>query len=763
MSNSIQQNDTLHLGQLLTGEDCLLVQDVLTTHAAVLGMTGSGKCLAPDTPVLMYDGTIQRAVDVKQGQLLMGPDSTPRKVLSTTTGRSEMFRITPTKGDSWVCNDVHVLTLRNGTTGEIVDIALDEYLAKSEGSVFRRLHKQFSVGVDFPPREDPSVDPYFLGAWFGDGHKSLNEKGQLRSVVVSKPDEEILATCKATAQAWGLTVTTARTYPKDLNRCLSHSLVTRRGYPNKLLRALRELVGSNIRVPASVRLGSKRVRLEFLAGFLDTDGHLDHGVFEFTQKREDYIDDVFFIAKSLGFQCTRSTKNVRGETYHRLHISGDTHLIPTRISRKRAATRKQRKHPTSVGFSVESIGVGDYAGFTLDGDGRFLLGDFTVTHNTGLLLGMAEGLIDNDVPIILVDIKGDMINLALQSSLAPRMAVRCLTPGGDHGEMVNVLADLENKDKIVPATTAILKLVGEDHDPIKSKAHSYLATILEKRHQAGNPCHLVKLIHAVQDPGFHHLGAMDLDYAFPKRSRTKLAGKLNNILVAPSFRTWREGVALSLDDLLAPRSDGRTPVLVYSVAHLVDQEEQQLAIQLLLEEVIPWMRRQGGSTKLRTALFIDECVGLLPPHPSNPPTKRPLLTLLKQARAFGVSVVLASQNPVDLDYKGMSNCGTWMIGRLQMGRDKARVIQNVCAASPVHPSDMETKMGALQQRQFILARPSGSRIFQTRNVHCQLAGPLTDIQIRQMYVNGELELPQMSQPAVANAGPFKVITGGGTP
>lgn len=408
-------------------------------------------------------------------------------------------------------------------------------------------------------------------------------------------------------------------------------------------------------------------------------------------------------------------------------------------------------------------------GQLLTGEDCLLRQDLLTTHaailgmtgsgKTGLVLGMVEELVQNGIPAILVDIKGDMLNMAMESPLADQMAVRCLTPGADHGESVNLLADLENKNKIVPSVTALLKLVGEDHDPIKSRAHSYLSTILEKRHQKGLPCSLVKIVHAVQEPGFHHLGAMDLDYAYPKRSRTKLATKLNNILVAPTFRTWREGVALSLDSLLASQPDGRTPVLVYSVAHLVDSDERQMALQLLLEETEPWITRQGGSTKLRTGLFIDECMGLMPPHPSNPPTKLPLLRLLKQARAFGLGVVMATQNPVDLDYKGMSNCATWMVGRLQMGKDKARLIDNICSSSPVNPIDMDTKMSKLQARQFILARPKGSVVFKTRNVGCNLAGPLTPEGIRNMYTAGELELPVQEEPD-NQVGPFKVISGG---
>jgi hypothetical protein len=243
---------------------------------------------------------------------------------------------------------------------------------------------------------------------------------------------------------------------------------------------------------------------------------------------------------------------------------------------------------------------------------------------------------------------------------------------------------------------------------------------------------------------------MDIDQAFPKRSRTLLAAKLNNLLVAPTFKTWRDGVRLSLDEMLKPRRDDKVPVIVYSVAHLVEQGEQQFAIQLLLNEVIPWMKRLGGAHYLRAALVIDECVGLMPPHPANPPTKTPLLLLLKQARAFGVGVILASQNPVDLDYKGMSNCQTWLIGRLQMGKDKERVIKNICSASSNTEQDMERHIGRLQPRQFLLSTPKGSAVFNTRDVACELRGPMVATEVSAMYADGFLSLPEPSHDPVAD-------------
>lgn len=386
-------------------------------------------------------------------------------------------------------------------------------------------------------------------------------------------------------------------------------------------------------------------------------------------------------------------------------------------------------------------------GSTLSGTPAMLRRNALTTHaavvgmtgsgKTGLLLGIVEELSSNKVPIVLVDIKGDMCNIALRQD-TKNVVYRCVTPGGTHGEPVNVFADLANKDKVSLATSTLLRLAGENPDPLQSKAHAYISTILQKRHAAGKPCELIDIIRAVQEPGFHHLGAMDLDYAFPKRSRIALAGKLNNLLVAPSFQPWREGVTMNMDKLLAD-SKGRTPVVVYSVAHLVDQDEQTFALGLLFDEMLKWTRSQSGSEDLRACMIVDECVGLLPPHPNNPPTKTPLLLMLKQARAFGVGCILATQNPVDLDYKAMSNCGTWLIGRLSMDRDRARVIKGVCSNASVTQDAMEDKLGGLQSREFVVVRPKGTVTIKTRTVGCDLRGPMSPEEITDLYGSGLLE------------------------
>lgn len=354
--------------------------------AAVIAPPGRGKCLGKGTLVLRYDGRRVRVEDVREGDLLMGPDSTPRKVLSTTRGRSPLFKIKPTKGRPWVCNDVHVLTLRHGSTREIVDIPLDEYLEK--GADFKHRFKQFSVGVDFPKQEPLPIDPYFLGVWFGDGHKALT------GVRVSKPDPEIRKVMCSVALQFGYHVHTsvdART------GCPTHSIVGTDtcgvGRSNKLLDLMRSIVGPNITIPKQYLTASREDRCEFLAGLLDTDGHLHYGGYDIVQKRKDYAVAIAFLARSLGLRAGIRRKYVNGEPYFRVKICGDCSFLPMRIPRKKAPPRNQIKDVTQTGFSVVPLGEGDYFGFTLDGDGRFLLGDFTVTHNTATLVHLGRSAV----------------------------------------------------------------------------------------------------------------------------------------------------------------------------------------------------------------------------------------------------------------------------------------------------------------------------------------------------------------------------------
>ena len=335
---------------------------------------GFGKCLGIGTPVLRFDGEIVPVESVRVGDRLMGPDGLPRNVLSTCRDRGQLFRIIPTKGEAWVCNDVHVLTLVNITNGRVVDVPLDEYLTKSNN--FRWVHKLFAPpdGIDFHESTDPDLDPYWLGLWLGDGNKAL------RNIGVTKPDTEVRESCEAIATQYGLRV---RTETAGGTRCPTYTIVGERGAGNPLLQKVRALASNGV-FPTGVRTASRLYRQEFLAGVIDSDGYVHKGCCEVVQRNQAYADGIAFVARTLGLRVTVASKFVNGVEYKRLGISGDFAGIEMRIPRKKMPPRRQIKTATRTAFQVEPIGVGEYAGFELDGDGRFLLGDLTVTHNTVL-------------------------------------------------------------------------------------------------------------------------------------------------------------------------------------------------------------------------------------------------------------------------------------------------------------------------------------------------------------------------------------------
>ena len=358
------------------------VNDRGSAMGAILrGATGFGKCLGPGTPVLMSDGTIKAVEEIGVGESVMGPDSIPRLVTSTTSGYGQLYRVVPVKGESWVCNDVHVLTLVSNN-GQVVDVPLNEYLLWNKTK--KHTHKLYQPeSVEFANTCSLPVDPYFFGVWVGDGDKNLT------GVRVTTVDSEILECLHNTANDWGLIVTT--THQDD--RAPNYRIVGD-GSENKLLCAMRNLWEKE-RIPREYLTSERTHRMSLLAGLLDSDGHLAArgSTFEITQKRKGLARDIEFLARSLGYRVTSRVKSVNGTDYHRLMISGDTSLIPTRIDRKKAAPRKQIKNHLRTGFKLEPIGTGEYFGFTLGGsDGRFLLGDFTVTHNTNTALELARRL-----------------------------------------------------------------------------------------------------------------------------------------------------------------------------------------------------------------------------------------------------------------------------------------------------------------------------------------------------------------------------------
>ncbi|MGH7180069.1 MAG: hypothetical protein ACREJC_22010, partial [Tepidisphaeraceae bacterium] len=311
---------------------------------------GTGKCLGRGTPVLMYDGRVVPVEEVRAGDLLMGPDSQPRQVLATNHERGPLRRIVPVKGDAWICNDVHVMTLVYSTTNTVDDIPLDEF--EKLPSYKREHYKLFQPeSVQFPsPKTVVRVSPYFLGVWLGDGsHGATPGRADvLGQVAVSKPDPEIERACREEADLWGLRCVNRAAD----DRCPTYTLVGSEWHNNPLLTEMRALMRNGIRIPPRYLLGSRQERLELLAGLLDTDGHFTCGCYEIAQLRPDLSDDIAFLARSLGFRVTSRPKIVNGTSYVRMMISGDGSVIPLRIPRKISPPRKINKNALRVGFSV---------------------------------------------------------------------------------------------------------------------------------------------------------------------------------------------------------------------------------------------------------------------------------------------------------------------------------------------------------------------------------------------------------------------------
>jgi hypothetical protein len=279
----------------------------------------------------------------------------------------------------------------------------------------------------------------------------------------------------------------------------------------------------------------------------------------------------------------------------------------------------------------------------------------------------------------------------------------------------------------------LLSLVGIEADPLSSREHILLANLLERAWTAGQPVDLGLLITQTMDPPLRKLGVFEVDTFFPPDDRRTLALKLNSLVASPSFAAWTQGAPLDVASLLHD-AQGRPRASVIYLAHLSDAE-RQFVVGLVLAKLITWMRAQSGTTDLRAMLYMDEMFGFAPPT-AEPPSKRAILTLLKQARAYGVGLLLSTQNPVDLDYKAMSNAGTWVIGRLQTERDKQRVLEGLRSASgDVDVDALDAQISDLKQRHFVLHNThdkSGPKLFTTRWAMSYLRGPLTRDQIAQL-------------------------------
>jgi hypothetical protein len=431
----------------------------------------------------------------------------------------------------------------------------------------------------------------------------------------------------------------------------------------------------------------------------------------------------------------------------------------------------------------------------------------TGSGKTGLCICLLEEAALDKVPALIVDPKGDITNLLLQfpnlhptdfqpwvnpddarrrnmntTEYAQYIADRwrtgltdwditseriqrlqasadftIYTPGSTAGLPVSILTSLTVpaidwntnleviRERIQGIVAALLSLVGADGDPIRSREAILLAHLIEHYWARGEDLDLEKLILAIQTPPIQKLGVFDVNSFYPSKDRTELAMALNSLIAAPSFQSWMQGAALDIDQLLYTET-GVPRHSIFYLAHLTDRE-RMFFVTLLLENLVLWMRRQSGTTSLRTLLYFDEVFGFFPPV-AEPPSKRPLLTLLKQARAYGVGVLLVTQNPMDLDYKGLTNTGTWFIGKLQTDRDKARVLQGLEGViAPAHNSlnskDYDTTITQLKSRVFLLYNVHSPQpiVFHTRWAMSYLRGPLTRPQVNQLMASKKIATP----------------------
>lgn len=323
------------------------------------------------------------------------------------------------------------------------------------------------------------------------------------------------------------------------------------------------------------------------------------------------------------------------------------------------------------------------------------------------------------------------------------------TPGSDAGVPVDVLGRLTapatddpsaRQDEVDATVSGLLGLVGIESDPLSGREHILLANLITRAWDEGKDLDLPTLLGQILDPPMRKLGVLDLDSFFPASDRNALVMKLNGLLASPAFAAWAEGAPLDIEQMLS-KPDGTARAAIMSLGHL-EENERQFAVTLILSKLISWMRTKSGTGELRVLVYIDEVMGLAPPT-GNPPPKKPILTLLKQARAFGVGLVLSTQNPVDLDYKAISNAGTWLIGRLQTEQDKNRLVDGLRSADGgVDIGTVNETISGLGKRQFLLrtTRSSDLPILTTRWAMSYLAGPLTRDQIGRLMAEDRAAL-----------------------
>ena len=406
---------------------------------------GGGKCNGLDTPIMMYDGTIKMVQDVKVGDQLMGDDSTPRNVLSLARGREMMYDVIPNKGDTYTVNQSHILSLKCSTNfnkkyrkGEVHDIPLLDYL-----DLPKSFHGRagpllgYRVGVEFEPVMI-ELEPYYLGCWLGDGTS--------RNTGITNIDEPVINYCYEYAKKLELDI---RIEDSNKSRTPQYIFTSKKSKNNKLLKMLQgyDLI-QNKHIPDDFKYNSRKVRLELLAGIIDTDGSVAHNNYDIIQKNETLMDDIIYLVRSLGFaaykkECKKSCM-YKGEkkvgTYYRTTIHGKgLEEIPVKCERKKVEPRKQIKDALVTRIKIEPVGVDDYYGFELDGNHRYLLGDFTVTHNTVMGINIISQL--KKKTLIIVH-KTFLLNQWIER-------IEQFLPDAKVGSIQGQVIDIEGKDIVI--------------------------------------------------------------------------------------------------------------------------------------------------------------------------------------------------------------------------------------------------------------------------------------------------------------------------
>jgi len=435
----------------------------------IKAFAGAGKCLGINTPILMYNGEIKSVQNINIGDLLMGDDSTPRKVINVNNGTGELYKIIPNKGESWICNDVHMMTLFHEYKHEIIDMPLNEInYPKYSGGCYRYV-RLMRTGVDFV-ENDVTIDPYLLGLWLGDGKK---ENGA-PTIFVNKTEKPILEYLKNIN--YSNITPKFNEYQKNL---INVDLTTKNFNGRKINNVLRDEfkrclnADGSFSIPKNYLINSKENRLKLLAGIIDTDGYCYDKCYEVTTKYKSFADDLLYLGRSLGFATyiTPIKKGIKSINfigdYWKISISGSFEDLPCLLIRKQSTCRLQIKSVLRTGFKKEYQGIGNYYGFTLDGNGRFLLGDFTITHNTSTIVEAVK-LLPNDKSIMFL-----AFNKHIQEELKAKLPeyVRCYTTYGlgvaaikrKYGDKIQF--DEFKADKIIQKKSKSWDL----HDELKSE------------------------------------------------------------------------------------------------------------------------------------------------------------------------------------------------------------------------------------------------------------------------------------------------------